>query len=130
MKKDQTSISSHEILSEKKGVRFKFLCDLSGMHVCTSKKYDAETEKEILGSLESAWNNEGKQMFNFCHKCGKWVSDIMFNADVLRCVRCAPWEDTPDYCPLCGEKVMNDNVFCEKCGERLLYGGDADVEGG
>ena len=82
---------------------------------------------EILLSEEElriAWENEGKKSFNFCHKCGRWVCDAMYNPDVLECVNCAPIEKKPLYCQHCGEKIPADDAFCRKCGSRLTYGGE------
>lgn len=52
-----------------------------------------------------AWEQEGKQHFNQCRRCGRWVSDVMYNADVLECVGCTPWENVPKYCARCGKKL-------------------------
>jgi len=52
----------------------------------------------------------------------------MYNADTLECVECSPWEEHPRYCPHCGSKVKSADVFCNRCGVRLMYGGDADDE--
>lgn len=27
----------------------------------------------------------------------------MYNADVMECVDCAPWENVPKFCPECGD---------------------------
>ena len=57
-----------------------------------------------------------------CKKCGKFVSDVMYNADVLNCVECSPWENSPHYCLNCGIEVSLADKFCSKCGTKLLYG--------
>ena len=49
---------------------------------------------------------------------------MMFNADVLACVDCSPWEDPPKFCAWCGEKVKKGEEFCSRCGKKLQYGGD------
>ncbi len=67
---------------------------------------------------------EGKAHFNLCHTCGKWISDVMYNADTLSCVDCTPWEDPPRYCPHCGSAVPEKNTFCSDFGIRLMYGGE------
>lgn len=44
------------------------------------------------GAVEAAWEKGGRAKFNPCGQCGRWVSDVMYNADVHECVACAPWE--------------------------------------
>lgn len=78
-------------------------------------------------ALEKAWRLEVREHFNLCHKCGKWVSDVMYNPNTLECVQCSPWEEKSAFCPRCGENVLNDNIFCHHCGGRLQYGeGESD----
>ena len=106
-------------LSYKKGIRYRFLCDLSGAMVYESKPFKAKlSEQEIL----LIWENEAKKHYNMCKKCGKFVSDVMYNADVLNCVECSPWENQPHYCLNCGIEVSLADKFCSKCGTKLLYG--------
>ena len=113
-------MASYKIIPVTDGFRFQFFCDLSGSRVCTtSEVYGNQTEH----SLESAWETEGRRFFNRCEKCGKWVSDVMFNADVHECVACAPWEDQPRYCPQCGKKLAQVKKHCPKCGAKLFYEG-------
>jgi len=73
-------------------------------------------EEEVL----LAWE-EGKNYFNHCHKCGRWVSDVMYNPDVCECVDCVPWEENPRYCSQCGVKIPMNTTFCSECGTRLRY---------
>lgn len=120
--------ATYKIVPDIEGVRLKFYCDLSGMLLCTSSVYKISDDKDADSALNEAWISEGRENFNLCHKCGSWVSDLMYNADVLECVNCSPWEEIPEYCPKCGSKVSNQAVFCEKCGNRLMYGGDINVQ--
>ncbi|MBE6542424.1 MAG: hypothetical protein E7672_08265 [Ruminococcaceae bacterium] len=113
--------SAYKIISDSGGNRYKFYCDLSGALVCTTNTYCESTPE---AELEAAWEAEGKKNFNFCHKCGKWVIEAMYNADALECVECAPWENTPEYCKFCGGKVSVSDAVCPKCGEKLIYGGN------
>ena len=101
------------------GTSFRFYCELSGAAVHTTGPVAAQTAEE---ALQTAWEKEGKASFNFCRKCGRWVSDVMFNADVCECVDCAPWEEMPNFCSHCGCRVSHKDVFCRKCGTRLQYG--------
>ncbi len=96
-----------------------FFCASSGMLVYKSTPKSFANDEE---AVQTAWNEEGKHHFDKCHKCGKYVSSVMYNADVLCCVDCAPWEDLPEYCKNCGEKVREGDVFCHKCGKILMYG--------
>ncbi|MBO5179327.1 MAG: zinc-ribbon domain-containing protein [Clostridia bacterium] len=68
------------------------------------------------------WEKEAKSHFNLCHKCGKWVDSIMYNADVLNCVECSAWENKPHYCLNCGVEASISDKFCSKCGTKLQYG--------
>jgi len=101
-------------ISEGGGIRYLFFCDLSGALVCTS-------DIQMKDDLMNAWNGSGKQLFNHCHQCGRWVSDPMYNAETLNCVCCSPWEEQPAFCPQCGEKVAGEDAFCHKCHARLKY---------
>ncbi len=115
---EKHKIADYKVLKEDKGIRYRFFCQASGMAMMTSKRYlGTDPEQE----LEIAWNNEGRGHFNLCHKCGRWVCDAMYNADVLHCVDCTPWEDKPKYCTQCGTRVDITDVFCRKCGVKLQY---------
>jgi len=110
--------ADYKIIKEFDGNRYRFFCELSGMAVHTTEPYREESPKL---ELEKAWQNEGINYFDKCHKCGKWVCGAMFNADVLQCVECAPWENKPNYCPSCGKKVSMADIYCSKCGLKLQY---------
>ena len=94
--------------------------DLSGALGCTTKPVRADTPEE---ELMLAWESEGRQQFNMCHRCGKWVSDAMYNSDVPECVECTPWEEEPEYCPRCGQKLSKPGKLCSRCGAPLRYEG-------
>lgn len=121
MEKGVSWAARYKIINCAHGKRFQFFCDLSGMLMYTTGLIKAATAEQ---ALSIAWQG-AKKHFNLCHKCGKWVSDIMYNADTLKCVDCSPWEDVPKYCKFCGERVdKSATQFCHKCGARLRYGGD------
>ena len=111
--------AKYRIIADSGGSRYRFFCDVSGMMLCTTKPVRGDTQEE---ELKMAWETEGKQHFNRCGKCGKWVSDPMYNADMLQCVDCAPWQEKPNYCTHCGKKISGNDRFCEACGARLRYG--------
>ena len=111
---DEHRTAKHQKVFEKGGTRFLFFCDLSGSLVCT-------TDAQVNDDLTEAWNKQGKQMFNLCRRCGRWVSDPMYNPETLECVQCSPWEDKPLFCPHCGEKATDDGTFCRRCHARLRY---------
>ncbi|MBQ2954915.1 MAG: hypothetical protein IJE08_00485 [Clostridia bacterium] len=96
------------------GFRYQFFCDLSGALMCTT---DFQKEDDPL----QAWATKGRKLFSRCQKCGRWVSDPMYNAETLECVRCSPWEEQPAFCPQCGESVLEDRAFCHRCHARLKY---------
>lgn len=112
------------------GYRFIFYCDVSDAHVCTTRQiYRGNSAEE---ALLSAWQAEGRRYFNRCHKCGKWVIDAVYNAEVLECVVCAPYEAEPKYCKNCGIKIEEPVNVCPSCGGKLIYEGSAvtnDAEG-
>lgn len=95
---------------------YQFFCDLSGALVCTVKAAGNHEE-----ALRQAWETEAKAHFSQCHRCGRWVSDPMYNAETWKCVQCSPWEEQPAFCPHCGESVMEDDVLCPCCHARLKY---------
>ena len=102
------------------GARYSFYCDLSGALICTTKEIQADSPDE---EVRIAWKEEGEKYFNKCHKCGKWVVDVMYNAEVLECVSCAPYEEEPKYCKSCGEKIADICKTCPTCGKPLVYEG-------
>lgn len=113
-------IARHKIISDSGGRRYRFYCEVSGAAACTTRPLDlAPPEAE----LKLAWESEGEACFNRCHKCGRWVIDAMYNADVLECVECAPWEGEPVFCKTCGSKVPSPGRVCPVCGELLTYEG-------
>ena len=103
-------------ITESGGFRYQFFCDLSGALVCTTK---LQKEDDPL----RAWTETGKKLFSQCHRCGRWVSDPMYNAETWECVQCSPWEEKPAFCPQCGESVVDDAAFCHHCHARLRYPG-------
>ncbi len=118
----QNKKAQHKLITDSTGIqRYKFFCDLSGALEYTSPPIsDSDSETQ----LEQIWNNEAKKQFNHCKKCGKWVDSLMFNADVLECVACAPWEEPPKYCPHCGTAVKEEITNCTVCKNPLRYEGE------
>jgi membrane protease subunit (stomatin/prohibitin family) len=116
----EKTIATHKIVAHADGNIYKFYCDLSGALVCTTKTYKADTPEN---ELQLAWEQEAKQHFNFCHKCGKQVSNAMFNVDVLECVECAPFETEAKFCKNCGAKIEDPTQLCPACGKPLVYYG-------
>lgn len=111
--------ANYRVISDSGGNRYRFFCDASGALGCTTNPVRADTPEE---ELLLAWETEGKKHFNLCHQCGKWVADVMYNADVLQCVDCSPWENKPHFCRHCGIEVALTDTFCRECGTRLQYG--------
>ena len=112
--------ANYKIIADADGFRFQFFCDLSGARLCTTEIIRADS---FEAALASAWESEGRREFNHCEKCGKWISDAMFNTDVHECVECAPWENYPLYCPQCGRKITDTKKYCPGCGVQLRYEG-------
>ena len=111
--------ATYRKLFEPGGVRYQFFCDLSGALVCTSEPVFLDQPEQ---ELSFAWESEGKKHFNKCQRCGRWISDTVYNVETLECVECSPWEEEPSYCPHCGERVQSGDIFCSKCKNRLRYG--------
>ena len=120
MPENAGKMARYKILAAADGNRYQFYCDVSGALVCTTEPIflpDPEQEAQF------AWESDGRKCFSLCHRCGRWVSDAVYNVDTLECVECSPWEEEPSYCPHCGTLVRGAEVFCLKCGGRLRYGG-------
>ena len=115
-----TSIATYKMIADSGGNRYKFYCGVSGALVCATKPYMANTPEE---EVQLAWECEGKKCFNPCHKCGKLVSDAMFNVEVLECVECFPFETEAKFCKNCGAKIDDPTKPCPQCGKELLYHG-------
>lgn len=93
------------------GYCFRFYCAVSGALPCVAgpiRKGSQDT------TLETAWQTVGRSHFNQCHRCGRWVPDVMYNVGALECVECAPWKLPLYFCPECG---AGDS--CARCGVRL-----------
>ena len=121
-KKNKTA--KYKIIESENGISYQFFCDISGALVSETMPIKSDNPETDLLHI---WETQAKQYFNFCNRCGKWISDIMYNPDVLECVACSPIEEIPDYCPKCGVHLMETTSFCNKCGARLMYGGGSDV---
>lgn len=119
--------ATYKIIKKEYGNIYQFYCDISGALVKETIPYKRKEPEE---ELEAAWEFEGKDCFNKCHKCGRWVMDVMYNPDTHNCVLCSPIEDIPDFCPRCGAQITGLAVFCHNCGVRLMYGGDDDEKDG
>lgn len=113
-------------VADQAGHRFMFYCQVSGAYVCTTKgTYPGKSEEALL----LAWQAEGYKYFNQCGRCGKWVIDAVFNAEVLECVECAPYEAEPKFCKTCGTKIETPVKHCPHCGNKLIYeGGKEDYD--
>jgi len=118
MSMNNHATAHYKIITDSGGSRYRFFCDLSGMALCTTEPVRGDTQQQ---ELKMAWETEGKKHFNRCAKCGRWVSDPMFNADMLQCVDCAPWQEKPNYCIHCGKEISGTDRFCDACGTRLRY---------
>ena len=111
--------AKYKIIVDAGGNRYRFFCEASGAAVITTKPIQAETQEKELALV---WESEGRSHFNRCPKCGRFVCDTMYNADVCRCVDCSPWELHPNFCKKCGEAISKGDAFCGKCGYRVQYG--------
>ena len=94
----EKTIATYKIVADAGGNCYKFYCDLSGALVCTTKPYKADNPEE---ELLLAWESEGKEQFNVCHKCGKQVSNAM------------KIEEPTKPCPACGKPLV---YYGKECG--------------
>lgn len=117
---ERRKTAAYKIVADPEGNRYRFYCDVSGAFVCITMPYKVDTPEE---ELRLAWENEGKRHFNYCHKCGKWVIDVVYNPDVFECTDCAPFEHETGYCKFCGARVDADVRFCPACNKKLHYEG-------
>ena len=117
----ENATAKYKVITDGGGYRFIFYCDISDAHVCTTKAIYRGKTKEA--ALLAAWKAEGCAHFNRCNKCGKWVIDAVYNAEVLECVECAPYETEPKYCKHCGAKMKELVKVCPSCGKNLFYEG-------
>ena len=118
---DKKITADYKIIPSALGNRYCFYCDLSGEAVLLSSPVQASCQEE---ELLLAWEKEGRKHFNLCHKCGRWVSNAMYNPDELCCVDCAPWKEALRFCPHCGIRLEDKSgSFCPGCGRRIEGGG-------
>ena len=115
--------ASYKIEPSAEGDIFRFYCDVTGVQVCRTKAYRAETAEE---ELQQAWRLEGQHHFNQCHKCRRWVIDVAYNPEVMECVLCAPFEEEPQYCKFCGARITVPARICPVCGKLLRYEGEVN----
>lgn len=115
---NKNRIPKYQIIADSGGTRIKFFCAASGAVVYTTEPVEIKNEDEEINII---WESEAKHLFNFCPKCSRWVSDVMYNADVCECVDCSPWENPPKYCFKCGKVIDNGDSFCKHCGIRVRY---------
>lgn len=114
--------ANYRIISDSGGNRYQFYCDVCGAAACTTRPYKADSPGL---ELRLAWESEGKKKFNLCHRCGKWCIDAMYNADVMECVDCTPYEGVPKYCKYCGTKIETAGNVCPVCGKICFMNGGA-----
>jgi DNA-directed RNA polymerase subunit RPC12/RpoP len=117
----QKKTAAYKIISDASGNRYKFYCEVSDALACTTEPIRAKTPEE---ELQIAWETVGRKHFNLCHKCGRWVIDAVYNADVWECVECAPYEAEPNFCKNCGIKIEKPAGKCPACGHKLVYEGE------
>ena len=94
-------------------------------HITVSRitsPYHADTPEE---ELMLAWEKEGRQHFNQCRKCGRFIIDAVYNPSVFECTDCAPFEYETRYCKSCGAKIDAgaEERFCPVCKQKLHYEG-------
>ena len=107
----------YAIIEDPGGNRYCFYCESSNIAVCVTQPVMSDNpQKELL----LAWQNEGRKHFNRCQECGKWVSDVMYNADTMQCVDCSPWEEDPVFCSKCGTRIPPNKYNCERCSSQFL----------
>ena len=114
----EVKTAKYEVIPCIFGNKYKFFDDLSGALIVETRRVKADSQEK---ELTIAWERYGRKYFNLCEKCGSYVSDMMFNADVHNCVKCTPWEMRPHYCSVCGNSVTLTDKECSICGSELQY---------
>ena len=66
--------ATYKITPDTGGNRYRFYCDVSEALVCITSPYHADTPEE---ELMLAWEKEGRQHFNQCRKCGRFIPESM-----------------------------------------------------
>jgi hypothetical protein len=94
------------------GNRYTFFCGLSDVAVHATGFVCAADEETAL----SIARQEAQRHFNRCKQCGTWVGDAVFNIDESKCVLCAPFTVTPNYCTECGSPIKTGSDKCTRCG--------------
>lgn len=84
---EEKKTAAYKITPDTGGNRYRFYCDVSGALVCITSPYHADTPEE---ELMLAWEKEGRQHFNQCRKCGRFIID-------------AGAEER--FCPVCKQKL-------------------------
>ena len=75
--------AAYKVIADGEGNCYRFYCGQSNLAIRTTRPIRADTPDE---ELRIAWETEARPYFNKCRKCGKWVSDLMFNVDTSECV--------------------------------------------
>ena len=119
---EEKKTAAYKITPDTDGNRYRFYCDASGALVCITSPYHADTPEE---ELMLAWEKEGRQHFNQCRKCGRFIIDAVYNPSVFECTDCAPFEYETRYCKSCGAKIDAgaEERFCPVCKQKLHYEG-------
>ena len=119
---EEKKTAAYNITPDTGGNRYRFYCDVSGALVCITSPYHADTPEE---ELMLAWEKEGRQHFNQCRKCGRFIIDAVYNPVVFECTDCAPFEYETRYCKSCGAKIDAgaEERFCPVCKQKLHYEG-------
>lgn len=117
---DKNTTAAYHKTPEKTGNRYHFRCAVTGAQFSTVQTYQAATPRQepLL-----AWQTEGRNHFNQCQRCGRWVFDVAYNPEVLECIACAPFECEARYCKFCGARVPAERRTCPTCGRPLYYEG-------
>ncbi len=68
------------------GYMFVFVCAMCGFQYSTGW-IAAESEPAARALAEK----EARALFNGCHSCGRWVCDQHYNAQEMKCIKCAPY---------------------------------------
>lgn len=100
--------------------RYCFFCDITGAQVCTQNAYPSD---DVHNGAMLAWEREGRNHFNLCHRCGRWVVDAAYNPQVLECIQCATFEYQARFCKFCGTRVSETDRVCPNCKNPLYYEG-------
>jgi len=77
-----TSTAIYMVIPSEGGHRYRFLCEDTVTPVCTTSVY---ASPDPFQTALTAWEKEGRQHFELCPRCGKWIAADSYPAHASHC---------------------------------------------